>query len=245
MITLRRDQDRHHARRRRHDVWLTFYPGQDADPMASGFRALEVLTENRVPPGAGVSPQPRRQAETVTYVHQGALAQQDSGGHSNLVRAGEFQRRSTSHSVHHSDRNASSSDWARIFRISLNPATIDFTDDQEQKRFSTAERRGVLCVVASPDGRRGSLRVQQDMIIHSAILDHGQHLTYELTTGRCAWLHVVLGEVEVGEVILTGGDGAGITGERAISLTARADTEILLLDLPEVIPGFIQSGGVA
>jgi hypothetical protein len=245
MITLRRDQDRHHAQRRHHDVWLTFYPQRADDPLASGFHALEMLTENRLPPGAGVSPQPRRQAETVTYVLQGALAQQDSGGHSNVVSAGEFQRRSTPSGVHHSEHNASATDWAHIFRISLSAAAGSPAADQEQKRFPVAEHRGVLCAVASPDGRAGSLRVQQDLIIFSAILDAGQQLTHELTAGRCAWLHVVRGEVVCGDVALTGGDGAGITAERAIALTARSETEILLLDLPEAWPGLVQTGGAA
>lgn len=245
MITPRRDPERHHARRRRHDVWLTFYPHPSGDSLATGFYGLEVFTENRLPPGAGVSPQPRRQAETVTYVLQGALAQQESNGRFNVLRAGEFQRRSTPNGIHHSERNASSTEWAHIFRISLNPSSTDLTEDQEQKCFSAAERQGALCVVASPDGRNGSLRVQQDMVVLSAILDPGQHLVHELTAGRCAWLHIVLGEVAVGDIVLTAGDGAGITAERAIALTARTKTEILLLDLAETSLGSIIAGGAA
>ena len=105
------------------------------------------------------------------------------------------------------------------------------TPGREQKRFSTAERRGALCVVASPDARRGSLRLHQDALLYSALLGPGKHVVHALPEGRSAWLHLVEGEITLGDVILFSGDGAGLTGERAVSLTAREETEILLVDL--------------
>ena len=107
----------------------------------------------------------------------------------------------------------------------------------EQKRFSAADRRGALCVVASPDARRGSLRVHQDALLYSAMLSPGKHVVHELGQGRCAWLHLVEGEVTLGDVVLSTGDGAGVTAERAVSLTARVETEILLVDLGDDRPG--------
>ncbi|MBN2358410.1 MAG: pirin family protein [Deltaproteobacteria bacterium] len=236
MITLRRDRERHHGRRRRSDVWLTFYPGADTDPLAGGFGALDVFSENQLPPGAGVSPQPRREAEVVTYVQSGALAQQDSTGHSGMVQAGEFQLRTIGRKVHHSERNASETDWAHIFRMSLRPAAAAPAQSYEQRLFPVAERRGVLCVVASPDGRGNSLHLHQDATILSAILEPGQHLIHELAPGRCVWLHVVQGEVTLDDVVLASGDGVGVANERSVSATAREEAEILLLDLPALPP---------
>lgn len=92
-------------------------------------------------------------------------------------------------------------------------------------------RRGVLCAVASPDGRRGSLRIHQNTVMYSAILEHGQHVIHELSPVRSAWFHVVEGEVMLGDVVLSTGDGGGVTAECAVSLTARAGTEILLFDV--------------
>ena len=107
----------------------------------------------------------------------------------------------------------------------------------EQKRFSAAERRAGLCVVASPDARRGSLRIHQDALIYSAMLDPGQHVVHELSPGRRAWLHLVQGEAVLGDIVLTTGDGAGFAAERAVSLTAQEETEILLIDLGVESPG--------
>jgi redox-sensitive bicupin YhaK (pirin superfamily) len=103
----------------------------------------------------------------------------------------------------------------------------------EQKRFSLADRRNGLCLVASPDGRKDSLSVHQDAFIFSAILEPGRHVTHELTPLRSGWLHVLSGEGTVDDVTLTAGDGANATNEASLSFTAVGQTEILLLDFGE------------
>jgi hypothetical protein len=135
------------------------------------------------------------------------------------------------HGIRCNETNASRTDWAHVFQIGLCSAQDGFEPGHEQKRFSSAERRGLLCIVASPDARKGSLRVHQDARMYSALLDPGQHLVHELAHGRTAWLHVVNGEVTLGEVVLTTGDGASITAERAVSITAQGESEVLLVDL--------------
>jgi redox-sensitive bicupin YhaK (pirin superfamily) len=231
MITLRRNEERHHDLCRKQEVWHTFYPEDTADALADGFGTLEILDEDRLPPGARVARPPQHEAEIVTYVREGALAHEDSLGGSGVIHAGEFQCVTAGHGVRYSETNASRTDWAHVFQIWLRPSQAGLDPSHEQKRFCAAERRGMLCVVASPDGRRGSLRIRQDALLYSAMLDPGQHVVHELSQGRSAWLHLVQGEVALGDVILTTGDGAGVTAERAVSLTARAATEILLIDL--------------
>jgi quercetin 2,3-dioxygenase len=66
---------------------------------------------------------------------------------------------------------------------------------------------------------------------------------HELRDGRSAWLHLVEGEVTLGDVVLSTGDGAGLTAERAVSLTAREETEILLVDLGAERPRSRKPGG--
>jgi redox-sensitive bicupin YhaK (pirin superfamily) len=231
MITLRRANERHHDRRRKQEVWHTFHPEDRADALAGGFGSLEVLDEDRLSPGAGVPRHPHRDAEIVTYVREGALAHEDSMGRSGVIHAGEFQRMTAGRGIRHSETNASRTDWAHVFQIWLRPSAAGLEPGHEQKRFSAAERRGGLCVVASPDARRGSLRIHQDALVYSAMLDPGQHVIHELSHGRSAWLHLVQGEVTLGDTILTTGDGAGVTAEPAVSLTAREETEILLVDV--------------
>jgi redox-sensitive bicupin YhaK (pirin superfamily) len=235
MITLRKDEQRHHVRRGDQDSWLTFSAQDRAHPLAAGFGELEVMNEDRLPPGAGAGVPPHRHhdAEIVTYVLEGALAYEDSTGGSGVIQTGEFQRMTTGRGIRHSEANASQTDWAHAFQMWLRPSEAGLEPGREQKRFSAAERRGVLCVIASPDGRKGSLRIHQDVLICSALLDSGQHLAHELSHGRSAWLHVVRGEVMLGDAVLSRGDGAGIASDRVVSLTAREEAEILLVDLCE------------
>ena len=242
MITLRRAEDRHHDRRGKREVWLTFYPRNPEDPLAGGYGALEILDEVRLPPGADAPRRPHRDAEMVTYVRQGALACQDSTGRSGVLLAGELQHLTTGRGLRHRETNASLTDWAQVFQISLRPAQASLEPSHEQKRFSAAERRGWLCVVGAPDGRRGSLRIHQDALVYSALLEPGRHVVHELLPGRSAWIHLVQGEATFGDVVLTTGDGAGIRAERAVSLTAQEETEILLLDLREPLPRVTTSG---
>ena len=100
----------------------------------------------------------------------------------------------------------------------------------EHKRFTAAQLHNVLCVVAPLDGRKGSLRIHQDALIYSSVLDPGHHIIHELLPGRSAWLHVICGEAILPDIILSQGDGVGITLEPSVSLTAQENTEILLVD---------------
>ncbi len=233
MITLRRANDRHHSRRHKRDLWFTFYPKDRADPLADGFGALATLNEERLPPGASVPLHPARYAEIITYVFEGALTQKNTVSCcSSVMRAGEFQRMTAGHGSHR-EKNASRTNWAHIFRISLHSTETGLEPSHTKKRFSAAERRGALCVVASPDGRKGSLCIRQDAQIYSAMLDSGQHLIHELLPGRRAWLHMVRGDVTIRDDVLTAGDGLGFTAERAVSFRAREESEVLLFDLGE------------
>jgi redox-sensitive bicupin YhaK (pirin superfamily) len=231
MITLRRAQERHHDKWHKQEAWLTFRPHDRADPLTGGFGTLENLSERRLPPGGVSKAQPLKEAEIVTYVYRGALAQEDSTGSSGVVDAGEFQRMTIGRGVRHRETNASRSDWAHIFRLSLRPSQMGLGCAHGQQRFAAAQRRNVLCVVASPDGRNGSLGILQDALIMSSVLDPGHHLVHELSPGQSAWVHVISGVVRMFDIILSQGDGAGVTVERSVSLTAQESTEILIVVL--------------
>jgi redox-sensitive bicupin YhaK (pirin superfamily) len=233
MITLRRAQERHYDRHHKQEAWLTFYPRDRADPRADHFGPLESLSERRLPPGAIASRTTHHDAEIVTYVREGALAYEDGPGRSGVIQAGEFQATTAGSGIRRSERNASRSNGTQVFQLLLGPSESGVEPGQEQRRFSTAQRRGELCVVASTDARGGSLRIHQDALMCSALLEPGQHVVHELSRGRTAWLHLVEGEATVGDIVLTTGDGVGVTAERAVSLTAQSGAEILLLDLGE------------
>jgi quercetin 2,3-dioxygenase len=233
MITLRRTKERQHDQQKKPEEWFTFPHADASGPFAGGFGALESLREAHLNPGASIPRKPRHDSEIVTYVREGALSYEDSLGRSGVIQAGEFQRATTGRRIRYRETNVSRVDVAHVFQLWLRPtaAGLDPEQEQEQKRFSVAERRDRLCVVASEDARSASLRLHEDVVVYSALLARGQHVVHELAPGRCAWLHVVQGELSLGETLLTAGDGAGFTAERVLSLTAREASELLLLDL--------------
>jgi redox-sensitive bicupin YhaK (pirin superfamily) len=231
MITLRRNTERRRLQHGKHDVWLTFYPQERPGSRVDDFGILATLNEIGIPPGISFATSAGEEAEVVTYVYKGALAQEDSTGSSGVLHAGEFQRMTTGRGIRQKETNVSRADWARVFRISLRPSEVGLGCAREQKRFAVAQRHNVLCVVASPDGRQRSLRILQDALIYSSELDAGHHLVHELLPGRSAWLHVICGAVTLLDIILTRGDGVGVTNEPSVSLTAQENTEILLVDL--------------
>jgi redox-sensitive bicupin YhaK (pirin superfamily) len=233
MITLRRAEERRHERHRERDVWFTFHPRDRADPRADRFGQLESLRESRLPPSTIISEDAYHDAEIVTYVREGALAYEDAQGSSGVIQAGEFQGTTAGRGIRRSETNASRSNWVHVFQLLLGSAEPGLVPGHALRRFTVADRRGRLCVVASPDARRGSLRIHQDALVCSAVLDPGQHVVHELSQGRTAWLQCVEGGVSMADTVLTAGDGAGVKAERAVSLTARGKAEILLVDLGE------------
>lgn len=233
MMSLRRAEARHHDPHRRRKVWRTFDPRDRADRLADGFGAIEAIDENRLPPRGDVPGYVAEQAEVVTYVREGTIVYEDAMGHAGAIHAGEFQRIIAPLGARYSEANASRSDWAHVFQIRLRRTAVALESGREQRQFSVADRRGGLWLVASPYARSGSLRLHHDTWIYSAVLEPGQHVVHRLTPGRAAWLHIVHGEVTSGDIVLATGDGAGVTAERSVSLTAREDTEILLLDVAE------------
>jgi|GEM_PF-312564 len=230
MITVCRDAERQHDRSRKLETWQTFDLERLAVVFADGFGNIEILKECRLAPGIGLPRCSGTNAEILTYVREGTLAYENSLGISGVVQAGEFQRVTVGRGFHHGLRNASRTDWTHYFQIGLRPSSVELEPGYEQKRFTAAQRRGGLCVVASLDARRGSLLVHQDALIFSALLDPGQHVVRELSSGRSAWLHLVRGQVSLGDTVLFTGDGAGLSDERVVSLTAAEESEILLVD---------------
>lgn len=231
MITVRRGDERKHVRRRQREAWLTFAAQDQSTLVPSGFGPLTVFEEGRLPPRTSHRKPIREEAEIITCVREGTLAYEDSTGRSGLLSAGEFQRMTAGRGIRYGETNTSPTEWAHVFQLWLRPSVVGLEPGHEQILFSIAQRRGLLRVVASPDGQNGSLLIHQDALLFSTILDRGQHVVHELSEGRCAWLHIVQGTARCGVVTMGTGDGAGIEAEPSVSLTASEETEVLLLDL--------------
>jgi redox-sensitive bicupin YhaK (pirin superfamily) len=230
MITVRRSELRRHIRSEDQVTWLSFDPADGADPYRGGFRALESLNEEAPAPNMELQPSAETNLEIVTYVREGALIHRSELIPLGRLETGEFQRMTSNSSIRHTFTNASRSSPAHVFQscIACDDSEVMAS---EQKRFSAAERKGVLKLVASSDGRDGSIRMHQDVGIYSSILLKGHHIVYALAPGRAAWLHLVKGRISLFEHFLATGDAAALEDERAVSFTALINSEVILFNL--------------
>ncbi len=233
MITCQRSEERFYERRHGQEVWLTFYPRDRASKTVTGFDVLESVSQHRLPPRAVAPRQVHLDTEILTYVRTGRLRFEDSGHGTGLIQAGQFQVSSAGRGIRRAEANASPSRWTTYFQAWLRSGERSREPSREQRQFSGASRRGELCVVASPDGREGSLRLRQDALVYSSILDAGQKLSHALADGRKVWLHVVEGRVLAERTVLNTGDGAGVSRQRELELRAQVATEVLLFEVGE------------
>jgi quercetin 2,3-dioxygenase len=231
VITVRSASERHCLRRPNHATWLTFRAQDPRDPLAAGFGALEQLAEHRLARGASLPLRAARDVEIISYVLEGTLARRDASGRAAVVQTGEFQRVTGARAVHGRERSSARGGSARVFQLVFSPTGPPLARSLEQQRFSTAERRGRLRLVAAAAGRAGTLPLARDALLYSAVLEPGQHLVHALQPRRAAWLHVVRGAIALGDLRLTAGDAVGVSDELAVSFTAIAVAEVLLLDL--------------
>lgn len=225
MITSRKSADRvpqiDHGRR----SWVSF---DGPDP---GFRSLHSLREEELAPGAAFQVDASSDLEVLSYLREGSLILLDPAGRTTSLEAGECHRGLSRAGSPQKATNASLTETARVFQVRICPDHALLRTPPEKRRFSRAEREGLLRLMGSRGGRNGSLRLRQDVDVYSSILDSGHHLVHELAAGRGAWLHVVEGRVQTGDQLLEPGDGMSVVDEPALSLTARRPSEILLFDV--------------
>ena len=215
--------------------WLssrhTFSFADYLDPRHMGFRSLRVINEDRVQPGAGFPTHGHRDMEIVTYVVEGALEHKDSMGNGSVIRPGEVQRMTAGTGVTHSEYNPSRIEPVHFLQVWILPERQGLPPGYEQRTFPAAEMQGRPRVVASRDGRDGSLTVHQDAGILAARLAPGDEIVHSLSPGRHAWVQVVRGELALDGIALAAGDGAAVSDESRLALAARAPSELLLFDL--------------
>ncbi|HQZ45199.1 MAG TPA: pirin family protein [Usitatibacteraceae bacterium] len=231
MMTLRRSEDRGQADHGWLKSFHSFSFADYQDPAHVGFGALRVINEDRVQPGMGFGAHGHQDMEIISYVLEGELEHQDSLGNGSVIRPGNVQRMSAGTGVRHSERNPSTTQGVHFLQIWIEPAVRGIDPGYEEKHFDAAAKRGRLRLVASPDGRDGSVTIHQDAFVYAALLDGTQAAVHAPAPGRRAYVHVARGEVSVNGQALRAGDALKATGEREIRLSEGRDAEVLLFDL--------------
>ena len=231
MLTVRPASERGHAEHGWLDSHHSFSFADYYDPKQMGFRALRVINEDRVAPARGFGTHPHRDMEIISYVLEGGLAHRDSIGTGSTIRPGDVQRMSAGSGVSHSEFNASESDPVHFLQIWLVPAQRGIDPSYEQKTFTEQDKRGRLRVVASPDGRDGSVTIHTDAVLYAGLFGSGEAAELTLAAGRHAWVQVARGKLRVNGRELAAGDGAAISDVSKLSVEGIEDAEVLAFDL--------------
>lgn len=231
MIVTRKAAERGHFDHGWLDTSHTFSFAGYHDPAHMGFRTLRVINEDRVAGGRGFGAHSHRDMEIVTYVLEGALEHADSMGNRSVIVPGEVQRMSAGTGVTHSEFNPRPDEPAHFLQIWLLPDRRGRAPGYEQKAIPSLEERGALRLVASRDGRAGSVTIHQDVDLYASRLEPGEKVRHALAPGRHAWLQVVSGRVDLNGTALAAGDGAAVSRESALEIAAVEAAHFLLFDL--------------
>ncbi len=197
-----------------------------------GFRALRVINDDIVAAGQGFGMHGHRDMEIVTYVVEGELEHRDSLGTGSVLRPGDVQRMSAGRGVQHSEFNHEQQGETHFLQIWIEPAVRGIDPGYEEKHFDASAKRGRLRLVASSDGRDGSVRIHQNASVYAGLFDGDEAATLQVAAGRRIYVHVARGSVQVDGQRLDAGDAAKITDQTSIRIDAGVQAEVLVFDLP-------------
>jgi hypothetical protein len=231
MIKIRKSRERGHTNLDWLDSYHTFSFGDYYDPKHMGYRSLRVINEDWVKPGAGFGAHPHRDMEIITYVLEGALQHKDSMGNGSTIKPGEIQRMSAGTGVTHSEYNRSRTEPVHLLQIWIQPKKKNIEPSYEQREFNPGEKQGKLHLVATSDGHDSTVTVHQDVNLLASLLAPGEKVTYNIKPDRHAWVQIANGSVIMNGHELKQGDGAAVSEEGTLEISASESSEILLFDL--------------
>jgi redox-sensitive bicupin YhaK (pirin superfamily) len=231
MLTVRHSNQRGHFDHGWLNTYHTFSFDQYYDPRYMGFRSLRVINEDFVAPGRGFPKHGHRDMEIITYILEGALKHEDSMGNGSVIQPGDVQRMTAGTGVRHSEQNASTDELVHLLQIWIIPNADNLDPGYEQKAFTADERRNQLRLIASTNGRDGSISVHQDVSLYASILEPGQNVQHQMDPTRFGWLQVARGSVSINDESVEHGDGVVIVAESELKIAASEPAEILLFDL--------------
>ena len=232
MLQVRKSAERGHANHGWLDSHHSFSFGDYHDAAFMGFGPLRVINEDRIQAGAGFGTHGHRDMEIISYVLDGELAHKDNLGNGSVIRPGDVQRMSAGRGVMHSEFNHAQDRQTHFLQIWIEPNVRGIDPGYEEKHFSVSEKRGKLCLIASPDGSHGSVIVHQDARLYAGLFDGPEQASLPLDAARPAYVHVASGSISVNGMALKAGDAVRLIGESELCLSAASAAEVLVFDLP-------------
>ncbi|WP_018530892.1 pirin family protein [Streptomyces sp. HmicA12] len=191
---------------------FSFGPHYDPDNLR--FGAILACNEEHLVPGAGFDEHPHSHTEIITWVVTGELTHRDSAGHTSVVRPGDVQRLSSGGGVRHVERNDGTEPLTFI-QMWLAPR-----DPGGDPAYEVVH--GIADSTPYDVPAAGAM-------LHVRRLATGERA--ELPTAQYVYLHVVRGEVRLGDVELAPGDAARIAGETGLEVLAGAEAHLLIWEM--------------
>ncbi len=232
MLEIRRSNERGFVDRGWLKSYHTFSFADYYDPKHVEFGPLRVINEDSVAPGAGFATHGHSDMEIISYVLDGELAHKDSIGNGSTIAPGDVQRMSAGSGVRHSEFNPSKDRPVHFLQIWIQPNVLGVDPGYEQKNFTTAEKRGRLRLIASPEGAGGSVRIHQDACVYAGFFHGNETARHELGKNRQAFVHVARGAVSVNNESLNAGDGLKLIDIAHLDIAGGSNAEVLVFDLP-------------
>ncbi|MBA3051066.1 MAG: pirin family protein [Alphaproteobacteria bacterium] len=199
------------------------------DPARMSWGRLRVWNDDEIAAQSGFPPHPHADMEIITYVRTGAITHEDSMGNRGRTGAGDVQVMSAGTGVRHSEFNLEN-EMTTLFQIWIETDKPGAKPGWGMKPFPKSDRTGKFQVLASGDPTDDALTINADARVLGATLKAGESLTYSLAEGRRAYLVPAVGAVEVNGVALNARDGAAIKDETEITITAKDDAELVMVD---------------
>lgn len=234
MITLRPALDRGHASHGWLDSWHSFSFADYYDEDHIHWGPLRVINEDRVEAGQGFGTHGHKNMEIISYVLEGSLSHRDSMGNETVIVPGEVQRLSAGSGIQHSEYNHEQAGQTHFLQIWLIPDRANLQPSYEQTAFSEADKRGRLRLVASPDGRAGSVTIHQDALLYAGLFDGAETADHAFAPDRIGYAHVVKGEVEINGRALKAGDALKFKDEPVLTIAEGKGAEVLLFDMADL-----------
>jgi quercetin 2,3-dioxygenase len=231
MLQLRKSQDRGYADHGWLQSFHSFSFAEYHDPQFMGWGNLRVINEDKVAAGMGFGKHGHRNMEIISYVLSGELAHQDSMGNVKSIPPGDVQRMSAGTGVMHSEFNHAKDQTTHLLQIWIEPNILEIEPSYEQKTIPPTDKQGKLCLVASPNGKDGSVSISADAKMYAGLFDGPQSALLELDPKRKAYAHLVQGSLTINGQTLTSGDALMIQGESQLNLCDGKNAEVLIFDL--------------
>ncbi len=234
MLELRKRDERGYADHGWLQSWHSFSFADYYDKNHMHFGPLRVINEDFIAPDNGFGMHGHKDMEIISYVLAGELSHKDSMGNGSVIKPGAVQRMSAGKGVLHSEYNHHKEQQVHLLQIWIMPNKSGGAPGYEEKVFSPEEKQGVLRLVASSDGRDGSVTMQQDAALYVGLFEGKQHAQMEIAQGRLVYVYAARGSIVVNGQTLQAGDAAMLVDEAQLRLSDGSAAEVLVFDLPRM-----------